>query len=58
MADPLERVYRAMLVVAPLAFLVVALVYGLQGDLLQAVGFFGVAAIVGALSLYFYRGGG
>jgi uncharacterized membrane protein len=47
-----------MLVVGPGSFLVVAAVFALQGDLVQAAGLLLVAAIVATMSLYFYRGGG
>jgi hypothetical protein len=56
--DTLERVYHAMLVVGPVSFLVVAAVFAVQGDLLQAGGLLAIAAIVGTMSVYFYRGGG
>jgi hypothetical protein len=56
--DTLERVYHAMLVVGPVSFLFVAAVFAVQGDLIRAGGLLAVTAIVGAMSVYFYRGGG
>jgi hypothetical protein len=53
----LETVYMLALLVAPAAFVVGALVAYRAGDLAETGGFLLLAAMVGGLSLHFWREG-